>query len=488
MSDQPRVRFAPSPTGFLHVGGARTALFNWLFARHEGGVFVLRIEDTDRERSRSELSEAIMDGLRWLGLEWDEGPYHQADNLERHASDVRRLLEMEAAYRCFCQPERLEQLRERARAEGKAAAYDGLCRHLTSDDAARRSAAGELHTIRFRMPPGETVWEDVVGGRTRFRNSDIEDFILLRSDSTPTYNLAVVSDDVAMEITHVIRGADHISNTPKQIQIYRALGVAEPIFCHVPLILGPDGKRLSKRHGATAVDEYRRRGYLPAAMDNFLALLGWSTGEDREVMGLDELIGRFTLDGINKKPAVFDSEKLDWLNGRYIAATPGVQLAAQVGPRLQEDGTAAAEQLALRPDWVAMVLDAVKVRARTLGDLASLARPFFPGPVDYDRQAVAMHWKDRETSSDRLLRLSEVLAETNDWDEGALETVVRDLAEQLGIGAGKLIHPTRVALTGRAVSPGIFEVMKLMGRDLVLARIAAAVSILTGVDALGSDT
>lgn len=488
MSDRPRVRFAPSPTGFLHVGGARTALFNWLYARHENGAFVLRIEDTDRERSRLELTEAILEGLKWLGLDWDEGPYHQADNLERHVADVRRLLQAGAAYRCFCGPERLEQLRVSARAEGTAAAYDGRCQQLDAAEAARRAEAGEPHTVRFRMPPGVTEWDDVVGGRPRFRNSDVEDFILLRSDSTPTYNLAVVSDDVAMGITHVIRGADHISNTPKQIQVYRALAAAEPIFCHVPLILGPDGKRLSKRHGATAVGEYRQRGYLAAAMNNFLALLGWSTGDDREVMTLDELVERFTLDGINRKPAVFDQEKLDWLNGQYIGSTPGDRLAARIGPRLAEEGIATTEQLESRPEWVAEVLDTVKVRARTLVELAELARPFFAGRLDYEPQAVAKHWKDRQATRDRLRALAGVLAKVKPWDEVTLEAGLRELAERLGIGAGKLIHPTRVALTGRAVSPGIFEVMRLMGREVVLDRIAAAVSVLEGVDALGSDT
>ncbi len=488
MSVRPRVRFAPSPTGFLHVGGARTALFNWLFARHGGGVFVLRIEDTDRERSRSELTEAILDGLKWLGLEWDEGPYHQADNLERHRNDAERLLAAGSAYRCFCSPERLEELRELARREGTAAAYDGRCRQVDGGEAARRAGAGEPYTVRFLMPPGETVWEDAVGGRTRFQNSDVEDFILLRSDSTPTYNLAVVSDDIAMRITHVIRGADHISNTPKQIQTYRALGAPVPVFCHVPLILGPDGKRLSKRHGATAVEEYRRRGYLPQAMDNFLALLGWSAGEDREFMGLDELVDRFALDAINKKPAVFDQDKLDWLNGQYINAVPGKELAVQVASRLVEAGVATAEELESRSEWVGEVLDSVKVRARTLDELVELVRPFFPGALDYDAQATAKHWKAREESGGRLARLAAVLAEVKTWDEATLEAALRDLAAELEIGAGKLIHPTRVALTGRAVSPGIFEVMRLMGRDLVLARIAAAVSVLRGVDALGSDT
>jgi glutamyl-tRNA synthetase len=472
----------------LHVGGARTALFNWLYARHANGVFVLRIEDTDRERSRPELTEGILDGLSWLGLDWDEGPYHQADNLERHRGAARRLLDEGRAYRCFCTPERLEALRETVRERGTAVSYDGRCRQCDAGEAVRRAEAGEPYTVRFLMPDGETVWEDAVGGQTRFQNSDVEDFILLRSDATPTYNLAVVSDDIAMGITHVIRGADHISNTPKQIQIYRALGVPEPIFCHVPLILGPDGKRLSKRHGATAVGEYRQRGYLPQAMDNFLALLGWSAGDDRELMEIDELIERFTLEGINKKPAVFDHEKLDWLSGQYVAAAPGDELVARVSARLIEAGVTSAKELESCRKWVGQVLDSVKVRARTLGDLAELARPFFAGPVDYDPEATAKHWKDRAASADRLERLAGVLAGVASWDEAALEATLRGLAEELEVGAGKLIHPTRVALTGRAVSPGIFEVMRLMGRDLVLARIGAAVNHLRGVDALRSDT
>jgi glutamyl-tRNA synthetase len=481
VSDKPRVRFAPSPTGYLHVGGARTALFNWLFARHEGGVFVLRIEDTDRERSRPELTQAILESLRWLGLDWDEGPYHQADNIERHRADVGRLLESGAAFRCFCPPERLEELREKAKAEGTAAAYDGRCRRIAPEEGERRAAQGEPCTIRFRIPEGETVWDDVVSGATRFRNGDIEDFILLRSDGTPTYNMAVVSDDIAMWITHVIRGADHISNTPKQIQIYRALGVEPPVFCHVPLILGPDGKRLSKRHGATAVGEYHNTGFLPQALDNFLALLGWSPGQDLEVMELDELISRFTLDRINRKPATFDHEKLEWLNGQYLTNSPASELAGLVQPILIEDGVPSAAELEARAHdvvWFERVIDSVKVRVRTLRDLAQRARPFFPGRLDYDAEAVAKHWKDRAAAVERLRRLRAALAEIEVWDEEDLELQLRALAEVMSTGAGKLIHPLRVALTGTAVSPGIFEVMNLMGRDLVLARIDDALNYL----------
>ena len=474
-----RVRFAPSPTGYLHVGGARTALFNWTFARHAGGIFVLRIEDTDRERSRPELTRAIIDGLAWLGVDWDEGPYHQADSLERHRADVERLLQSGSAYRCFCPPERLERLREEAVAEGRTAAYDRRCRDIPAQEAARRGAAGEPCTIRFRIPEGETVWADAVAGRVSFQNEDVEDFILLRSDGTPTYNMAVVSDDMAMRISHVIRGADHLSNTPKQIQIYRALGSSVPTFAHVPLILGPDGKRLSKRHGATALGEYREAGYLPEAMVNFLALLGWSPGGDVERMSSDEVVERFTLAGINRKPAVFDQEKLDWLNGQYLSERSGEELAALVGPRLLEAGVVDEAALESSRDRLARVLDSLKVRARTLRDLAHRARPFFPGAIEYEDDAVAKHWKRPEEVVERLGRFAGVLRGLGDWSEAELERVTRALAEDLDVGAGKLIHPLRVALTGSAVSPGIFEVMNLMGRDLVLQRIADAIEKLT---------
>ncbi len=476
MTETTRVRFAPSPTGYLHVGGARTALFNWLFARHEGGVFVLRIEDTDRERSRSELSDAILESLTWLGLGWDEGPIHQADFLDRHQADAARLIEVGAAYRCFCTQEELEERRRQAIASAGGYVYDGRCKGISADKSDRRAAAGKPHVVRFLMPPGETVWTDAVGGETRFNNSDIEDFILLRSDATPTYNLAVVSDDHALRITHVIRGADHISNTPKQIQIYRALGAEPPLFCHVPLILGPDAKRLSKRHGATAVGEYRKAGFLASTMLNFLALLGWSPGDDVEYMGVDELVRRFGLARLNKKPAVFDHQKLIWLNGEHLSRTPTSTLVKQIVPLLVDAGIASHDELTTRRAWLESVLDLVKVRARTLPDVVSQARPFFSGVVEPEPVAVAKHWKDPRSALGRLARLRETLGEMEGWDEGVLEAQVRGIAEDMGSGAGKLIHPLRVALTGSAVSPGIFEVMTVMGRDLVLERIDLAMN------------
>jgi glutamyl-tRNA synthetase len=480
MSDAPRVRFAPSPTGYLHVGGARTALFNWLFARHVGGVFVLRIEDTDQERSRSELTEVILDGLAWLGISWDEGPYHQADHIERHRADANRLMEGGAAYRCFCPAGRLEELRQAAREQGTAAAYDGRCRQIPPGEAEKRAAAGEPYTVRFQIPEGETVWDDAVAGTTRFKNADIEDLIILRTDGTPTYNMAVVSDDVAMGITHVIRGADHISNTPKQIQMYKALGAETPVFGHVPLILGPDGKRLSKRHGATALSEYRKAGFLPEAMNNFLALLGWSPGDDTELMDIDELIWRFTLERINRKPATFDHEKLEWLNGQYVSSTPASELTDYVAEELIEAGVTSHDFIDSHVDWFERVLDCIKVRAKVLVELPERARPFFPGKVEYDPKAVAKHWKDGAAALERLGRLRAVLAETDPWDEEKLELQLRDVAELMGIGAGKLIHPLRLALVGESVSPGIFEVLNLMGREVVLARIDDATEFLVG--------
>ncbi|MGE0443125.1 MAG: glutamate--tRNA ligase, partial [Gemmatimonadales bacterium] len=313
MSQSPRLRFAPSPTGYLHVGGARTALFNWLYARKTGGTFVLRIEDTDQARSTDEHTQVILDGLNWLGLDWDEGPFFQGAELPRHRADAERLLTEGKAYRCFCTREELEAQRREAPGGGDGFKYDRRCFRLTAAEVERRVAAGTPFVIRFLMPDDEIAWEDAVHGRIAFHGRDLDDLVILRSDRTPIYNLAVVSDDIAMRISHVIRGDDHISNTPKQIALYRALGAAVPIFGHVPMILGPDGKKLSKRHGATAVGDYQNQGILPAAMRNFLALLGWNPGDDREVMSGNELIAAFSLEAIQKKPAVFDLTKLEWM-------------------------------------------------------------------------------------------------------------------------------------------------------------------------------
>lgn len=466
-----RLRFAPSPTGYLHVGGARTAVFNWLLARKEGGVFVLRIEDTDRERSSEEHTRAILDGMTWLGLDWDEGPHFQSEGVERHEATALRLLEEGKAYRDFADP---EQVREEARRRDMHPSR--VARELADDmgeeEAARRADAGEPFAIRFRVPDGETRFQDLVHGEMRFGNDDIDDLVILRSDGTPVYNLAVVSDDAEMGITHVIRGDDHLSNTPKQVLLYRALGLPEPVFGHVPLILGPDGKRLSKRHGATAVGDYAAEGILPEAMMNFLALLGWSPGDDREFMSVEELVQAFDPERILKKSSVFDAEKLSWLNGKHLAVKPDTDLVGHIRARLMAEKSLRTDLLD-DPVWVASLLEVIKVRARTLDELADQARPFVCDHLVYDDKAVEKHWaKDPEAARERLERLAEAY-EGVEWTKEALETRLRALAEEMGSGAGKLIHPLRVALTGNMASPGIFDVLVLLGRDRVFRRIDA---------------
>jgi glutamyl-tRNA synthetase len=464
-----RVRFAPSPTGYLHVGGARTALFNWLFARNHGGVFVLRIEDTDRERSSDAMTQAILDGMAWLGLDWDEGPLHQADGLMRHRADVQALLRSGRGYRCFCTPEQLEAKRS-SHPDGPAGyRYDRSCLAVPAPESDRRAAQDEPHTVRFHVPPGSTRWEDGVHGTVVFDNAAIDDFIVLRTDGTPIYNMAVVSDDVAMRITHVIRGDDHLSNTPKQILLYRALGVDPPVFVHVPMILGPDGRRLSKRHGATAVGEYEQHGILPEAMFNFLALLGWSPGTDQEIFSREELVQRFTLEGINRKSAIFDTQKLEWMNGRYLAARPARQLAGVLRELCADAAPHPAE-------WWEQLAELLKVRARTIREMAEMARPYVGQELSYDEAAVARHWKDPAAVAEVLSRIAAMWAVLPEFEESAMESTLRELAGQLGMGAGKLIHPLRVALTGVAASPGIFEVARLLGRDEVLRRLQIAVT------------
>jgi glutamyl-tRNA synthetase len=470
----PRVRFAPSPTGYLHVGGARTALFNWLFARGQGGVFVLRIEDTDRERSSDAMTQAILDGMRWLGLDWDEGPVHQADGLERHRDDAGALLRSGRAYRCFCTVADLDAHRAAHPAGPAAFRYDRRCAAIEAVDSERRAANGDPHTIRFLVPEGRTEWEDAVHGTVSFENADIEDFIVLRTDGTPIYNLAVVSDDIDMRITHVIRGDDHISNTPKQILLYQALGRPVPVFVHVPMILGADGRRLSKRHGATAVGEYEARGILPDAMVNFLALLGWSPGGDDEILSRDELIRRFSLGGINRKSAVFDTQKLEWMNGRYLAAMPSQALAETLRSELGGGGVVAERG----EQWWQDLADLLKVRARTVLEMVEQARPYTGSLAEYETAAVAKHWKDGAQTASRLQQIADAIAELAPFDGESMESAIRGIAEQEGVGAGKIIHPLRVALTGTAASPGIFEIAVLLGRDEVLRRIANALEFL----------
>jgi glutamyl-tRNA synthetase len=471
---KPRLRFAPSPTGYLHVGGARTALFNWLYARKYGGEFLLRIEDTDKARSTDESTRAIFEGLEWLGLLWDNDVVYQGANLPRHQADARKLLEIGAAYRCFCTPAELDERRRAAQVGKEAFKYDRRCDRLSAEEVARRAAAGEPYVIRFRVPEGATDWDDMVHDRIAFPNKDIEDFVILRSDSTPIYNLAVVSDDIAMGITIVMRGDDHISNTPKQILLYRALGAPLPTFAHLPMIHGLDGKKLSKRHGATAVGDYQHYGLLPGAMLNFLALLGWSPGGDREVMTLPEMVELFSVDGLQKKAAIFDPKKLEWMNGQHLSMIPLEELEPRVTPAIVSARFATEEELAERREWYLRLLDLLRVRSRTIDDIVRQAAPYFLEDIDYDPVAVAKNWKDPSEAAELLRATRDALARTATWETASLDLSLRSLAESRGVPAGKVFQPLRVALTGLTVSPGIFEMLVQMGRDLTLKRIEKA--------------
>ncbi|HYD54558.1 MAG TPA: glutamate--tRNA ligase [Gemmatimonadaceae bacterium] len=475
-----RLRFAPSPTGYLHVGGARTALFNWLFARHYGGQFLLRIEDTDKARSTDESTRAIFEGMRWLGLDWDEEVVHQGANLARHQADARTLLERGHAYRCFCSAAELDAMRKDAEARGETFRYDRRCDRLPTDEVERRVGAGDPFVIRFRMPEGTTSWDDLVHDTIAFPNKDIGegDFIILRSDGTPIYNLAVVSDDIAMGITLVMRGDDHISNTPKQILLYQALGAALPRFAHLPMIHGMDGKKLSKRHGATAVGDYQHLGILPQAMLNFLALLGWSPGGDVEVMSVTEMIERFSTEGLSKKAAVFDTKKLEWMNGQHLLRLAPEELERLLVPMIAREGWASEAELAGRREWLHLLFSLYTVRARTTDELVRKLAPYFVETIEYDPQAVAKHWKDRGGAAELLGAVRERLRTLADWAPAAMEESLRALAESRGIGAGKLFQPLRVALVGAAESPGIFEVLQALGRDRAIARLDQALAAL----------
>ena len=467
------------------MGGARTALFNWLYARRHGGTFVLRIEDTDAERSSWEMVAGIVDGLRWLGLDWDEGPdiggphapYFQSERIEKYRAMVDRLLADGYAYYCYCRPEVLQQKRQAAEAAGGGWAYDRTCCGLSPEDIAAHETAGTPRAVRFKVPAGQTSFTDLVHGPIVFENANIEDFVILRSDRQPTYHLSVVADDVEMEITHVVRGDDHISNTPKQVLLYQAAGKPAPAFAHVPLIMGPDKKRLSKRHGATSVMEYPRLGYVPEAMVNFLALLGWSPGGDQEIFARDELIERFTLEGISGGNAVFNTEKLDWFNQQHIMRMSTGDFASRVMPLLKEAGVWDDSFKAERSDWFLRVLDLLKPRVKRLEQVVEDARPFFAEAIVRDSAAVAKHLGKPELKA-AVAALADAYATIEPFSPAELEQALRDTAERHGAKAAALIHATRVAITGRAISPGLFEVLELIGRTRTVVRLRDGLSLI----------
>src|SRR5579864_1995361 len=475
-----RVRFAPSPTGYLHVGGARTALFNWFFARRLGGAMILRVEDTDVERNRPELVEGILDGLRWLGIDWDEGPYFQSQRLDLHRAAAEKLAAQGSAYFCDCPPEKyaggdaVEETEDVKKEAGPRRVTRCACREGKTGLNVRNAA------IRFRVPLGTTTkFDDAVFGPREVSNEEIEDFVLLRSPKegqergAPTYQLSAVVDDIDMRITHVIRGSDHISNTPKQALLYRALGATPPVFAHVPLILGPDRTRLSKRHGATSVGSYRDEGFLPEAFRNFLALLGWSAGNE-EYMRTPEIVGKFSLEGVSRTNAVFDRPKLEWFNTQYLQKLPIDELLPAVQGELERSKLWQAEWASEKREWFSKTVDLLRPRTRLLPDFSTWARAFFSDSFDYNPQAREKFWKDERLGA-MLAKLADALAAIRDWNHDGCDHALRELAAAEGVKAGLLINATRVAIVGQAVAPPLFDTMVVLGQDRVVSRLRRAV-------------
>ncbi|HMM77784.1 MAG TPA: glutamate--tRNA ligase [Gammaproteobacteria bacterium] len=459
-------RFPPSPTGYLHIGGARTALYNWLYARRYGGRMVFRIEDTDRERSTEQAVQAIFDSMRWLGLDWDDGPYFQTQRFDRYGAAITQLLDEGRAYRCYCSRERLEELRATQMANKQKPRYDGRCRE--------RSGApppGVAPVVRLRTPQdGQVIVDDRVHGEVIFANEELDDLIVARSDGTPTYHLTVVVDDIDMGITHVIRGDDHLNNTPRQIHILEALGAARPIYAHVPMINGPDGKKLSKRHGAVSVMQYRDEGFLPDALLNYLARLGWSHG-DQELFTREELIATFDLDGLNKAAASFALDKLLWVNQHYIQTSPIATLVEAARPFFAAAGLDEAQGPALEA-----AIEAQRTRARTVLELADKSRPYYGDALVYDAAAVAKQLTPATRPVLEALRAAfDALAE---WERAALHGVVEATAQQLGLKMGQVAQPLRVALTGSTASPSIDVTLMLVGRDRTHARLDRAIAMI----------
>lgn len=485
MTEEVRVRFAPSPTGHLHIGGARTAIYNWAFARHHGGKFILRIEDTDPERSTQENTDAILRAMEWLGLDYDEGPgiegaygpYFQTQRMDTYAAALKKMKAAGTVYPCFCTTEELSAKREKAeREQGGYAGYDGTCRTIPADEAAARVAAGEPHVWRLRVPENHTPieFDDAVRGRCTFPAEVVDDLIVVRSDGTPTYNFAVVCDDANMKITHVLRGDDHLSNTPKQILIYEALGLKPPVFGHLAMIWGPDGKRLSKRHGATSVEEYREQGYLPDAMINYLALLGWSLDGDTTVFDRATLCERFSLEHVSSSPAIFDDEKLSWLNGCYLRDMDPEAFRELLCDQLVAAGLTTQQAVDANPEWYRAIRPLIFERVKHTTEMTPMVSYLFGDTVKLDSISVEKVLK-KDGAHAAIESVIEKLSSPNlNWETETLENTLRAVPEELGIKAKAVFQPVRVAVCGNMVSPPLFESIELLGRERTLARLTTA--------------
>jgi glutamyl-tRNA synthetase len=472
-----RVRIAPSPSGYLHIGTARAALFNWLFARHNQGKFLLRIEDTDQARSSEEMVRLIFDSLKWLGLEPDEKPIFQSERFDIYSQYAARLLAGGRAYRCWCEPEILKRKQAEALARKQPLRYDRTCYHLSDEEKKRNIESGKPAAIRLFVPEGETAFDDLILGQIKKSHADLDDFIVARSDNRPVYNLAVVVDDHEMGITHVIRGNDHVSNTFKQILLYQALDLPIPRFAHIPLILNKKKAKLSKRDGAAAVTDYARMGYLNEAVVNFIALLGWSPGEDREIMTLDEMVEAFGLDRINPANAVFDPEKLAWMNGEYIRRTDDYILADRLRPFLVESGLVTHLYINSRWDYILKFVRLLKERCRLLTEFVDLGFYFFTDQFSYDKKGVEKYFSLARVA-DYLKEWRDILGDLEPFETGRLETALRELADRLAVKPAELIHPTRLAISGLTGGPGLFGLMEALGKDKCILRLNRALEFM----------
>jgi len=474
-SEKPiRVRFAPSPTGYPHLGNIRTALFNWLFARHHGGKFILRIEDTDIARKVEGAAEAILDSLRWLGLDWDEGPYFQSQRLNFYREVSNRLLKEHHAYLCYCSPERLEAMRQEQMKRKQPPKYDGYCRHLTQQERARLETSDITPVVRFETPlEGETTLHDLIRGQVTFKNNTLNDFILLKSDGYPTYHLANIVDDHLMAISHVLRADEWISSTPRHILLYQALDWQPPQFAHLPMILGPDRSKLSKRHGATTISEYEEQGYLPEAMFNFLALLGWSLDDRTELLSREELIKHFSLERISKTAAIFNRRKLEWMNGLYLRRLSPMEFAQQATAFLDRDLPSSVKR-PLDIDYVRQITPLLQERAKTLGEIPQLADFFFLDELQYNASLLLAKGINAKSAADSVQTAIQKLGSIRTWDVSSLEDALRPLAVELNLSTGNFFGLLRVAITGRTAAPPLFQTMAVLGREKCLNRLAAA--------------
>jgi glutamyl-tRNA synthetase len=488
MNKQVRVRFAPSPTGFPHVGNIRTALFNWLFARHTGGVFIVRIEDTDVARKVEGALEAILDGLRWLGLNWDEGPevggkygpYFQSQRLDLYRQAAKKLVEQGDAYYCYCSPQRLKQMREEQTRKKRPLGYDRHCRYLSDEERARKEAEGITPVVRFKMPlEGQTSFTDIIWGEVVVENSTLDDYVLLKSDGYPTYHLANVVDDHFMEISHVLRAEEWLSSIPRHKLLYQALGFEMPLLAHLPMILGPDRSKLSKRHGAVSITEYQEQGYLPEAMVNFLALLGWSLDDKTDIIARDDLVKHFSLERISKTAAIFNHEKLDWMNGVFLRELGQEELLRKIMPFL-EKGLPETVKRPIPEEYVRRIVPLIRERINTLAEAATYADFFFLDELEYDASLLIGKKITAETTLKALKAAQERLSLLESFDHDSLEVTLRPLAEDMGLKAGQLFSPLRVAITSRTAAPPLFETMVVLGKERCLKRIEVAVGKLEG--------